>query len=266
MEITEEILGKLHTDTFARSVFWNPEVDSTNLWAKRAAVQGEDNGSLFVADAQTAGRGSRGRSWESPAKTALYMSLLLTNPQIKPENASMLTLVMGLSVAEAVEKLSGLQGRIKWPNDVVLSKKKICGILTEMSAGAAGISHIIIGVGINLMQKVFPEELSDKATSLYMETGREISRADMAAGVMDAFERNYTEFCKTQDMSGLKEAYESVLINLGQPVLVLDPAGEYEGISQGIDSRGELLVKRQDGTLATVYSGEVSVRGLYSYV
>lgn len=266
MNLTEEILRKTHTKSFAKEVYWRPEVDSTNLWAGRAAGQGAENGSLFVADMQTAGRGRRGRGWESGERISLCMSLLLVQPPIKPENASMLTLVMGISVVEALQELGGVQGRIKWPNDVVLSEKKVCGILTEMCAGQQGISQIIIGVGINLGQRVFPEELSDRASSLYLETGQDFDRADAAARVLEAFERNYSIFCETQDMSKLRSVYEAVLINLGQTVRVLEPEKNFEGIARGIDDRGELLVETPDGKMVTVYSGEVSVRGLYGYV
>lgn len=268
MELTEMIPKKTHTKCFAQKVYWKQTVDSTNLWAGHAVRQGAENGSLFVADVQTAGRGRRGRSWEAEEGAALNMSLLLATMPVIPQNAPMLTLVMGLSVTEALQELCGVQAKIKWPNDIVLSGKKVCGILTEMRISVEGISHIIVGVGINLGQRVFPEELSDKATSLYLETGREFDRADVAAKVMEAFERNYDIFCETQDMSELKTAYEAVLVNMGQPVRVLDPepAKNFEGIARGIDNRGELLVETPDQKKVAIFSGEVSVRGLYGYI
>lgn len=258
------IAKAIHTKWAGSAVNFVAETDSTNLMMKRLAEEGAPHGALGVAEFQTAGRGRFERSWQAPAGSSVMMTLLL-RPAFAPEHASMLTLVMGLSVAQAVESL-GFAPQIKWPNDVVLSRKKICGILTEMSVGEQGIRHVVIGVGINVNIRELPGELRDKGTSLYLEAGRPFDRNQVVASVMAHFEKNYEIFEKTWDLSGLKEAYEKLLSNLDSPVRVLEKDNPYEGVALGIARRGELLVRRADGSVAAVNSGEVSVRGLYQYV
>lgn len=248
------------------AVFWEDCVDSTNHAAVTLAQQTGAAIAAVCADEQTDGRGRRGRSWSSPRGESLYLSLLLKSPPVAPENASMLTLVMGLSAVQAAKELSGCAAKIKWPNDAVIDGKKICGILTEMKAGAEGIRHIVIGVGINLNTESYPGELADRATSLYRQTGKRYDRAQAAAAVCSRFLENYRVFLVTQDMGRLMEAYNAALINLGRRVKVLDAKGEYTGTAGGITPRGELIVEREDGKRELVYAGEVSVRGLYGYV
>lgn len=232
-----------------------------------------------------AGRGRRGRSWRSPAGTSIYMSLLC-RPDFSPDKAPMLTLVMGLSVAQAVGRYTGLPAKIKWPNDVVVNGKKICGILTEMEIGleTKEIQYLVIGVGINVgngfeemqvsgsweeaRRRAFPEELQEVATSLFLEAGKKgekISRAVLVQYVMEAFEKNYELFLKTLDLSLLQENYNALLVNRDAAVKVLDPKGEYTGVAKGIDIDGDLLVETEDKAVKKVFAGEVSVRGLYGY-
>lgn len=260
-----EIRSRLNTCWAGREVCFLDEVDSTNTHAKRLAEEGAPSGTLVVTDAQTKGKGRRGRTWESPKDSAVYMTLLM-RPDIRPDRASMLTLVMGLSVVQAIKKVLNLDTSIKWPNDVVLDKKKLVGILTEMNAQIDYIEYLVIGVGINANMQEFPPELQEKATSLRIATGHPVNRAELIAETMRIFEDNYAVFEKTQDLSGLVDAYQAVSANYLKPVRVLEPGNEYEGIARGINSQGELLVEREDGTITAVYSGEVSVRGLYGYV
>lgn len=192
------------------------------------------------------------------------MSVLL-RPDFEPQYASMLTLVMGLSVAQAVRELD-IEVSIKWPNDVVVSRKKICGILTEMGLEKGRIREVVIGDGINVNLEEFPDELKDKATSLYLETGKKYDRNRLISLIMEKFERNYEKFTETCDLSPLIDDYNVMLANRNQPVRILDKINPYEGIAIGIDREGELLVKVADGEIRKVCSGEVSVRGLYSYV
>lgn len=260
-----EISSRLTTRWVGRKVYFYEEIDSTNTQAKRLAEDGAPSGTLVVSECQTRGKGRRGRSWESPKGEAIYMTLML-RPRIRPERASMLTLVMGLSVVQAIRNVQKVETCIKWPNDVVLDKKKLAGILTEMSAQMDYIEYLVIGIGINANMKEFPEELADKATSLLLELGHPVNRAELVAECMRCFEENYGIFEETQDLSGLTEEYQKVLVNLNQPVRVLEPGREHSGVARGINEKGELLVELEDGTVETVYSGEVSVRGLYSYV
>ena len=257
------IADQIHTKWAGKTVHFAREIDSTNLWIKRLAKEGAPEGTLALAEFQSAGRGRLGRSWEVPEGTSVMMSILL-RPKFEPQYAPTLTLVMGMAVAKAVKSL-GFDVSIKWPNDVVVSHKKICGILTEMGVRDGKIDYAVIGVGINVNIKEFPEEMADKATSLYLESGREFDRSQIPGLVMEAFEKYYEKFAATCDLSGLKEEYESILANYNQPVRVLAKE-PYEGVARGITDGGELLVEKTDGTIVAVSAGEVSVRGLYSYV
>ena len=257
------IADQIHTKWAGKTVHFARETDSTNLWIKRQAKEGASEGTLALAEFQSAGRGRLGRSWEVPEGTSVMMSILL-RPKFEPQYAPTLTLVMGMAVAKAVKNL-GFDVSIKWPNDVVVSHKKICGILTEMGVRDGKIDYAVIGVGINVNIKEFPEEMVDKATSLYLESGKEFDRSQIPGLVMEAFEKYYEKFAATCDLSGLKEEYESILANYNQPVRVLAKE-PYEGVARGITDGGELLVEKTDGTIVAVSAGEVSVRGLYSYV
>ena len=257
------IADQIHTKWAGKTVHFARETDSTNLWIKRLAKEGASEGTLALAEFQSAGRGRLGRSWEVPEGTSVMMSILL-RPKFEPQYAPTLTLVMGMAVAKAVKSL-GFDVSIKWPNDVVVSHKKICGILTEMGVRDGKIDYAVIGVGINVNIKEFPEEMVDKATSLYLESGKEFDRSQIPGLVMEAFEKYYEKFAATCDLSGLKEEYESILANYNQPVRVLAKE-PYEGVARGITDGGELLVEKTDGTIVAVSAGEVSVRGLYSYV
>ena len=257
------IADQIHTKWAGKTVHFAREIDSTNLWIKRLAKEGASEGTLALAEFQSAGRGRLGRSWEVPEGTSVMMSILL-RPKFEPQYAPTLTLVMGMAVAKAVKSL-GFDVSIKWPNDVVVSHKKICGILTEMGVRDGKIDYAVIGVGINVNIKEFPEEMADKATSLYLESGKEFDRSQIPGLVMEAFEEYYEKFAATCDLSGLKEEYESILANYNQPVRVLAKE-PYEGVARGITDGGELLVEKTDGTIVAVSAGEVSVRGLYSYV
>ena len=218
-----------------------------------------------MADQQNAGRGRRGRGWESPKGCSIYMSILL-RPEIPPVKAPMLTLVMALSVAEGLKESTGLDVEIKWPNDIVLNGKKLVGILTEMSTEIDYINHVVIGVGINVNMTGLPEELSEKATSLRLETGRIVKRSPIIAAVMRSFEKNYSLFLETQDLEKMQEEYNSLLVNREKEVRILGAKEQYNAYALGVNKEGELLVRRGDGTIEAVFAGEVSVRGVYGYV
>ena len=236
------------------------EIDSTNTEARRLSLEGAKQGLVLVAEKQSAGKGRRGRSWESPARENLYFSILL-RPELKPEKAPMLTLVMAYSVAKVL-KNEGFPVQIKWPNDLVLAKRKVCGILTEMHLQRAQIEDVVIGVGINVNTTKFPKELQDKATSIHLETGKLLARDLLLQKVLAEFQAQYESFLEVQDLSLVKESYNRMLINKYQQVVVLEPGNEYEAEALGINETGELLVKKANGDIEVVFAGEVSVRGL----
>lgn len=248
-----------------RKLVFQECVESTNEEAKRGGDAGAEHGTVYQAKVQTAGKGRRGRTWVSDSEENLYFTILL-KPDFAPEKATMLTLVMADAVAEAIEKNSSLPTGIKWPNDIVVNGRKVCGILSEMKLVGSQIAYCVIGVGINIGQAQFPEELKDTATSLMVETGKDIEMEALLKDILANFEQAYERFCSAGDLTFLLERYNNLLVNKGKVVRVLEPGGAYEGISEGISAKGELLVRTEDGTVQKVYAGEVSVRGLYGYV
>ncbi len=263
---TADILKMLHTDWAGRNPVFYAATGSTNTDAAELAAAGAVHGTLVVADRQQAGRGRRGRVWESPAGENIFMSILL-RPRITADKAPMLTLVMALALAEGISDICGVQAGIKWPNDIVMHRHKICGILTEMQMNSDGsIRDVVIGVGMNVNMEEFPENIKDMAGSLYTETGEKYDRNELIVRVLEHFEEDYDTFVEAESLAPLKPRYENRLLNLGQEVRVLDPAGEYTGKARGITLTGELIVERTNGILTEVNAGEVSVRGLYGYV
>ena len=261
----EEVASRLQTERMGRQIRYFSRIDSTNQYAKRIAEEGAPDGTLIIADEQTAGKGRSGRTWVTPPAEAIAFTLLL-RPKLSPDRISMVTLVMGLAVTNAVNSLYGVSAGIKWPNDVVIKGRKLCGILTEMSAEVRQANYIVIGVGINANLTSFPEVIKEIATSLKLELGRDINRAELIARVMAEFERLYAEFEAQGDLGAVMQEYNELCLNAGSKVRVLDPNGEYTGTSRGINSMGELLVETEDGKMQEVYAGEVSVRGIYGYV
>ena len=279
----------LPTKWAGRRLEYHAELVSTNVTAAALANEAAPHGTLVVADKQTGGRGRSGRTWESPAGKSLYFSLLL-RPAFALEKAPMLTLVMAYSVARALEQTAGASGAqivaraleqtpgspapgaggrtvaIKWPNDILVYGKKVCGILTEMKPENGRIAHVIIGVGINVKAQDFQGELADKASTLEQEWKIEIDRAELLRAIMQTFEADYEAFEASGDLQPFLEYYHSRLQGKDAPVKVLDPKMPFEGITRGITETGELLVGKENGQICQVYAGEVSVRGRQGYV
>lgn len=263
MDQTE--LESIHATEWAGcEIYYFDSIDSTNTKAKELAEEGHPSGTLVVADRQTAGKGRRGRSWESPTGIGIFMTLML-KPEINPNHASMLTLVAAMATTRAIRRVTGVPAMIKWPNDIVMNGKKVCGILTEMSAQFDYINHIVIGIGINVHNEDFPEEIAKTASSLYLESGQHIHRASLIEAFLEEFEDVYAEYLKTEDMEGLQKEYDAMLVNRGRQVRVLDPKEPFEGKAMGITKKGELIVDTWESR-KLVSSGEVSVRGIYGYV
>ena len=259
-----EIRSLRRTKWVGQEIHSFDSIDSTNTKAKELAEQGSPSGTVVVADQQIAGKGRRGRSWDSPPGTGIFLTIML-KPDINPNNASMLTLVAALSVANSISDVTGLSAQIKWPNDIVIGGKKVCGILTEMSAQFDYINHIVVGIGINVHNESFPEEIAQVATSLYLESGVRYHRADLIEKILENFENYYERYLETEDLSQVRKEYEALLVNRYAPVRVLDPKEPFEGKAMGITDRGELIVDTWESR-RLVSSGEVSVRGIYGYV
>lgn len=264
--ITEyEVRSHLEDSAFLDQIVSYEVIDSTNVKAKQLANEGKNQNLLVLAEEQTAGRGRRGRGWSSPKGSGIWMSLLL-HPQIAPQNASMLTLVSALALVKAIKEVTQLEAQIKWPNDIILNGKKVCGILTEMSSEVDYIHYVVIGIGINANTTEFPEEIQPIATSLQLAGNKEVNRAELVAVIMKHFERYYERFIKTEDMRELQEEYNNSLVHKNQNVKIINGSTITEGIARGIDTDGSLLVELEEGRILPVISGEVSVRGMNGYV
>lgn len=261
----KEISGRLATEYMGRTLYCFQKTGSTNTEAKRLLEEGGKNGLLVLSSTQTSGKGRRGRSWDSPEGTSIYMTIGL-KPEFEPQKASMLTLLMAIAVVRVIKKNTGIITAIKWPNDIVLNHKKICGILTEMTMERDYINSVVIGVGINANNEDFPEDIKRVATSLLIENGKKVLRAQLTADIIKEFESIYNHFSKELSLAFLVDEYNSYLVNKNAKVRVLDPKNQFEGIAKGINERGELLVEKEDGQVIEVYAGEVSVRGIYGYV
>lgn len=266
-DFTNELTGSICTRWAGQPVCVYESIDSTNAECTRLKQAGAKHGTVAMAMTQTAGRGRRGRSWDSPAGENLYFSLLLT-PDIALDKAPMLTLIMAVATARGIGALTGHGAEIKWPNDLVLDGKKVCGILTEMRMEQNRIDYVVIGVGVNVKDRGFSEELKDKATALETVCGPDVSirPTRLLETILKAFEDLYEAFVTEGDLGFLLEEYNSLLINRDREVMVLDPQGNYNGIARGITDTGELIVELADGERREVFAGEVSVRGIYGYV
>ena len=259
-----EIKHNLCTEVLGQDIYYKEEIDSTNNQAKVLAREGAKEGHLIIAEHQSQGKGRLGRSWQSPAGTGIWMSLIL-RPHILPKYASQLTLIAGLSMCEVIQEITGLEAKIKWPNDIVVNGKKVCGILTEMSAEMESINYIILGIGVNVNMAYFPEELP-YASSLAIEGKKEYSRKAIIKAFLEKFEIDYKAYKKQPDLTSIMERYEKNCITLNRKVKLLVSHEEVIAKATGISNEGELLVTLEDGTMKVVSSGEVSVRGLYDYI
>ena len=265
-----EIESQLDDKNIIKKIQFFEEIDSTNTQAKLYAEQGEESGTLFVAEKQNGGRGRRGHNWISPAGSGIWMTLLL-RPDIEPVNASMLTIVSAMAVTSAIKREANEQGvdiecQIKWPNDVVVNKKKMCGILTEMSAQMEAVNYVVIGIGINVNTTHFDDEIKATASSLYVETGKHFKRSRIIVFFVEEFTKYYNIFMEKQNLSGLKDDYNKMLANKDNIVKIINKEETFTGTALGINDKGELEVVKEDGSHTMIVSGEVSVRGLYGYV
>jgi BirA family transcriptional regulator, biotin operon repressor / biotin---[acetyl-CoA-carboxylase] ligase len=232
-------------------------VGSTNNEAMQAGARGEPEGTVFLAEEQTAGRGRGNHSWESRPSLGIYCSLLL-RPQMSPADALPITLMAGLSVAEAVQQVTGVRPDLRWPNDVVAGGKKFCGILTEMNSEATRVRYVVIGIGINVNHSSFAGELAPIATSLRMEGGREWSRVALTAALLKSLDNAYRKLVAdpaTSRSEIIRGFEEHSSYACGREVRIEEEPG-FHGVTEGLDERGFLCVRTTTG-LRTVLSGMV---------
>jgi BirA family biotin operon repressor/biotin-[acetyl-CoA-carboxylase] ligase len=248
---------------FAGKLHFFSSIESTNSFAMREAEAGAPDGSVYFADEQTLGRGRGAHRWASAPGSGLYVSVVL-RPRLAPADVLWLSLAAGLAAQEAVRRTVGLEADIRWPNDLLLGRRKFCGILTELNAEVTRVRHAVVGIGINVHQAEFPEELRDLATSLRMETGREWPRQDLLLALLESLENEVRALTQSSDARAAAESIRERLARgstwvRGKRVRVDETAngGEaFAGTTDGLDERGFLRVKTAEG-VRTVLSGGV---------
>jgi BirA family biotin operon repressor/biotin-[acetyl-CoA-carboxylase] ligase len=235
------------------------KIGSTNTAAMAAAADGAPEGSVFLAEEQLAGRGRGANSWQSPRSSGIYCSVVV-RPALPPSEVLVLSLAAGLAVRAAIEQVdSRVSADLKWPNDVLIGGKKVCGILTEMNAEATRVRYIVVGVGINVNQASFPKELS--ATSLRLATGSEWSRVEVVAALLKSLDREYRQLLEDRGAreSILRRFAENSSWAQGKAVRIEENGSAFEGTTEGLDPRGFLQVRTANG-MQTVLSGTVRER------
>jgi len=252
-----QILSHLKTDFLGRNMEIHQNIDSTNIRAKQLAVQGAPHGTLVLANSQSAGRGRFSRKFFSPEGCGLYMSLIL-RPKIPAAKAAKATAMVGVAVARAVERLAGIDVKIKWVNDLFSGGKKLCGILCEagLDFESGQMDYIVAGIGINVAQMVFPQELADIATSVGNEAQKSISRCKLCAEMLNCMEEIYPQL----EDGGFMDEFRSRSNVLGRRVRVLGGEDVYEAQAMDIDDDGALVVRTDEGEIRSLNSGEISVR------
>lgn len=258
----QNIYRNLKTKFIGKNVLHFETIDSTNDYAKKIGNELRD-GSVIISEEQTKGKGRLGRVWESKAGEGIWMSIIL-KPNIIPNKAPFITLIAGASIVKALNIL-GVDAKIKWPNDITINNKKLSGILTELSAEIERVNYIVVGIGMNVKDTDFEEELKDKATSLYKENYN-VSRIDIVKEILCQFEKLYLDYIEKDDKKEVLDICRqySAIINKEIYVIKNDQKELVDCI--GINEEGNLIIKNKDGKLEEIMSGEVSIRGVKGYV
>jgi BirA family transcriptional regulator, biotin operon repressor / biotin---[acetyl-CoA-carboxylase] ligase len=248
----------LRTAVFGHRVFYYPTIGSTNDRALELATAGEPEGAVILAEEQTGGRGRRERTWHSPARMGIYVSMIL-RPLVPAMRAPLFTFTAAVAAAEALREVGGLQATIKWPNDVVVAGRKIAGILAEMRGSDPLIREMVLGVGVNVNQRRedFAPEVLDRATSMRVESGGLIDRAIVLGAFLEGFERRYSRLVGGHRSELLREWESLSALPRGRAVVVEGPSGRSEGRMAGVDEEGALLLTQPDGRTVRVPFGEI---------
>ncbi len=256
-----ELSDGLQTQTLGKPLIFMQEIDSTNTEIKRLAQKGYPHGTTVVAESQNLGKGRLGRMWSSPPYTGLWFSFLL-RPQIPPHQISGITLATGLGVCKAIRDFTGCNALIKWPNDIIIENKKLCGILTEMTAEADRIEYAVVGIGVNVNTLEFSAEISHKATSLFIETQKQIDRSELFKKILSEVEK-YVEKYLSNTQANIVDEYKKMCATLGREVTVTRSKHILKGTAVSVNEQGELIIKKENGKEIYVNSGEVTVQGIY---
>ena len=258
--LPEEISLGLDTHLIGKHIVYREEVTSTQDVAEELAKQGAEDGTVVISEGQTKGRGRVGRNWVSPAGEGVYLSIIL-RPNLRPAQVLQIPLITAVAVSKAIKRVTPLQPRVKWPNDITLGGKKVGGILTEMSSEIDRVNYIILGIGINVntQRSLLPESIRGIATSLAEECGGHISRVRFLQCLLAEFETLYNEFL-VSGFGTIRQKWKTLDNTIGSRVKVSAGAEEIEGEALDIDREGFLLVRTKDGDVKRIISGDVSLR------
>jgi BirA family biotin operon repressor/biotin-[acetyl-CoA-carboxylase] ligase len=250
-----EVHSLLRTDFCGRRVIYLTSTQSTQDIARREAEDGAPEGTVVIAEEQTAGRGRFGRRWVSPAGLNLYLTIVL-RPDVARLRA--LSIAAPLAVCRAVDAVSDVRPLMKWPNDVIVNGKKLAGVLIESEMSGENVRYALVGIGINVNYRIDDPEIAGIATSLIQQSDREVSREKLLAALMNEFESLYIRSASDSDVLG---RWKERLDTLGREVTVRFQGEFYEGVAEDVDSYGNLLLRLADGRVLTLEAGEVSLRG-----
>lgn len=254
-------IGKLQTERFGKHVKYYDEVDSTQTVALSLVAEGAPEGTLVLAERQTAGRGRMGRQWHSPKGKGLWMSMILRPKHIPLTFTPQLTLLVSVALCRAIRAIVPVEAGIKWPNDLLIGGRKAAGILLESSAENETLQHIIagVGIGVNLEPDDYPPELRNVATSLFIEAGYRIDRVELLCRFLLEWEQLYALYHE-QGFAPIKLLWEALSVSLHKPIRCQTAQGLVDGYAEGIDELGALAIRLQDGTIRKMYSGDVEFR------
>jgi BirA family transcriptional regulator, biotin operon repressor / biotin---[acetyl-CoA-carboxylase] ligase len=256
----DDLLARLgKTKVIGRDIRVFEETTSTNDVIEKLARDGVKEGVVVFAESQTKGRGRLGRKWMSPTHKGLWFSILL-RPELSPQETTQLTVASATSLRRAIKNVAGISAEIKWPNDLLIGGKKVVGILTEMSAEVDRVRHVILGIGVDVNQDAaeFPPELRKLATSLKIEAGGEISRAELATAILRELDFDYARICEGK-FSAVADEWEAGCATIGKNVSVQMGVRKIRGCAESLDDDGALLVRTEHGHLERVIGGDVTL-------
>ncbi len=255
----ETLLEALRTEWCGRDIHYFPAVDSTNETARELADNGAGEGAVVITENQLRGRGRRGRQWFSLPGEGVCFSLI-HRPELPPARVPGITLLAAVAVGRAIEDQTGLRPGLKWPNDILLTGRKVCGILTETSSDRDGKNYLVLGIGVNVRGDNFPPELRGQAASLEMAGAEGIDRSRLIAGILGRLEELYRVFKTSGDLSPVIELYRSRSVTIGRRVRMTGGGKEISGLALGLTVGGGLRIRQDNGEETVAASGEVSLR------
>ncbi|WP_338451817.1 biotin--[acetyl-CoA-carboxylase] ligase [Niallia oryzisoli] len=255
-----EVRLGLMTKRLGQNIHYEESVDSTQKIALQLSLDGAPEGTVVIAEEQTRGRGRMARAWFSPKYTGVWMSVIL-RPNLLPQKAPQLTLVTAVAVVQAIEELTSIKPEIKWPNDILINGKKITGILTELQAESDRINSVIIGIGMNVNQELeaYPEELLTIATSLRIESGNRLNRAELIRLVLAKLEHLYDLYLQ-EGFQPIKLLWESYAVSIGKMITARMVQGDLYGKALGITGDGVLMLEDEAGKVHFVYSADIELQ------